>query len=153
LKKYLALLAIAVVACFGINTATASAANCTRLQHSPTYWTSYDNKLKFDVTVGNCTTDVDKIGFTSAPNGEYASWQDVTLGYFVSAFNYYDPLIQNVVGAGDKAVITYGRTPYCGGAIHQVYTEGWYQIHNTNNGGSWGPWHAIYSTTVYNIKC
>lgn len=153
LKARLAVLLVVVVGVIGFGgIAEAQAANCTLISTSSTYWTGYDNKLKFDAHIQGCTTDVNQVQFTPASGQQGAGWNDLGWSIFIPATMAYYPATQTYISGSPGPVQTYSETPWCAHATHTVHTVWSYRIHNSSGGGSWGAWHNVYSAN-YNIIC
>lgn len=161
MKKYLVLAVLSIVAAFGINSATASAAATCAAAENATQWQASGNWLYFQPYLQSCT-DTDQVEI---------DW-DICVTYGVcgadTASGWYDLStgIGYKAGAAEADVVTCGRLgvpfttqcitnfykhPWCGGNTHVVFTEFIYRIHNRLT-HTWGPFHYRKSGN-YGIVC
>lgn len=85
LRKILVLLVLGVIAAFGVNSATASAASCTGVASSTVYAPSGGYNVYFNVQGQNCasnTYDMQIAQCPGVPSGVAAGWTDSTAGGF-----------------------------------------------------------------------
>jgi hypothetical protein len=143
----LAILASSVIFLLGATPTPASAANCTFLGTSATWWTGSDNKMNFEAYIGSCTGDVDQVQFGAVWPGNQAGWFDAsdrTCCPYIIATGALGAATQAGPGTSYR-IRTYKRTPWCF-AAHLIQPFYYWRIHNSTGGGSWGSWHVTWGS-------
>ena len=167
MKKIMLMLVIGIVAAFGVNTATSSAASCSAGMGFTTYNAGF---LNFVGSVYGCSgvsqvqqgRIVTTEGCASIPQtvGNHCAtgWWDGT--EYARGLNPNHPVLEayngnyytmNITSSSQHQDVVWRIQPWCGGGTHNVATQFMFRIKAT--GGSYGPWHYSVSSAGYNIVC